>query len=402
MNLLEARRRIEEVMRLRCPRVKETKRIDTTTKEGQGELSLPQIKIKTVTQKKQEPWEYLKGRVTETSIDLAFVVPAGYSTQDLRQETDALFATLGRYVTIQDRAGVVVVTVSRKDFPTSVKFTPEMLQLTQGREVLVGFDRAGRPIVHNFRVPHVLIGAQSGYGKTEMLRLWLYQLINRFTPEQLHIDIIDGKGFSYKAFRGVPHVRRIARDLAGAYAILKDNRELMDRRSAQVWEEDDSDGELTFSWRLTVIDEMYVISPAGQVTKEAKQLAIAAYAHMAAISCVGREASVGVIMATQRPDVETVHPQVKQNCDVSIAFRCKTESNSKIILDRSGAEDLPHNVPGRGIYSGMEDAVFQAPYYGGRAAWNELLKPYRKEREHADDVDAERDDTTSDISADDF
>jgi len=99
---------------------------------------------------------------------------------------------------------------------------------------------------------------------------------------------------------------------------------------------------------------------------------------MASIACVGREAQVGMIMATQRPDANVIHPQVKQNCDVSIALRCKTLTNSEIILDHGGAEKLPHGKAGRAIYGGTTDTIFQIPYIGKDDVWTQILETYKK------------------------
>lgn len=360
--------RIQSVMQLRCPKQETQKKKNELGKDVKVTVHLP--------------WALVDQRETVHSYDMAFLVPSGYSAHDLRQETDSLYAACGAPVSIIDRGGRVIVSVNKADFPDVIPYDPAFLQMTKGREVLCGFDLLGKPITHNFRVPHVLIGAQSGYGKTDLLRWWMYQLIARFTPDQLHIDIIDGKGFSFLPFRGIPHIRRIVRDLAGASAIMRDAKKVMNDRSNKVWESGDRDKTNTFQWRLVIVDELAVISPGMQVSKSDKEIAAATYADMAAVACVGREAGVGMIMATQRPDANVVHPQVKQNCDVSIAMKCKTVTNSEIILDRPGAEQLPHGKPGRAIYSGMEDCIFQIPYIGKDDKWNELLNPYRKEIAH--------------------
>jgi S-DNA-T family DNA segregation ATPase FtsK/SpoIIIE len=355
--------RIESVLYIRCPKRQEK----TTFRNGISH------KIS-----KHFTWKFVSHRETKTAHDFAYLVPSGYSCRDIRQETDALYAAVGMPVVIRDRGGVVVISISKFDFPTTIPFQSEMLSLTKGREILVGYTPDGQPVIHSFRVPHLLIGGQSGYGKTDLIRLILLQLIHHFTPDQLWIDIVDGKGFSFLPFRGIPHIRRIVRDLGGAYTIMKEARQLMEKRSTEVWNSGDRDITNDFQWRIVLIDELAVISPSMQTTKEAKETAMITYSNMCAVACVGREASVGMIMGTQRPDVSVVHPQVKQNCDVSIAFRCKTLSNSEVILDRGGAENLPLGVAGRAIYAGLEDATFQVPFVGKDDKWDELLKPYRE------------------------
>lgn len=374
--------RIQEVTRLRCPKNVEVKRPTPTG---------------VITTFEHRPWEVLTYRDTKSTFEVALIVPTGYSTLDLQQETDAIYAACGKHISIKDRGGISVVIIAKIDMPTSIPFDSSMLDLTKGREVLVGYDLAGKPITHNFRVPHVLIGATTGYGKTDLLRFWIYQLISRFTPDQLHIHIVDLKGYSFLPFRNIPHIT-IVRDLAGARKVMTDGVRTMRTRSNSIFENGGRDEQTaSFRWELIIVDELYIISPEHQITKDAKNMAEETYAAMAEISCVGREASVGVIISTQRPDASTIHPQVKQNCDVAIAFKCKTNTNSEIILGKPGAELLPQGIPGRAIYSGISDCTIQVPYVGKDNVWEELLNPFRKEVTQNEQTEASNDIDLNDL-----
>jgi hypothetical protein len=382
---------IQQITALKCPReIKEKK-----DKDGRTYARIPQ------------PWKLIDYRENDDSVDIALRVPLGYSCKDLLQHIDAIYAVCGAYVKIRDRAGVAQISIGKKDFPTLIPFTADMLTMTTGKTVLIGFDQLGNPVTHNFRVPHMLVGSSSGYGKTDLIRLIMLQLISRFTPDELRIDIVDGKGFSFMPFRGIPHIRRIVRDVAGSASIMSESRRIMNERSDIVWNSNERGKTKGFQWRMVIIDELGVLSPHLQVTSEDKQIATKAYADMAAVACVGREANVGVIVCTQRPDVNTVHPSVKQNMDVSIAFRTKTASNSEIIIDHPGAEKLPHKTPGRGIYAASTDTIFHSPFVGpdeekdltnedrakGLTSWETVLAPYKypwnfdKEVEHGTETD---------------
>lgn len=323
------------------------------------------------------PWKMLDMRSTRATFQYAYEVPLGYSVNDLLQEVDALSAACGAHVELTNRGGAVIVNVIVGNFPIEIAFTPDMLLLSEGRSILCGFDRAGAPVFHSFRVPHLLVAGMSGYGKTDFLRLLVFQLLHRF-GERIAIDIIDGKGFSFLPFRGIPNIR-IVRDLAGASTVISEAKSEMVKRSNVVWTSNDRNVTKEFQWRLVIIDELAQISPAAQITKENILLAKRTYSEMASIACVGREAGVGLVMATQRPDVHTIHPSVKANCEASIAFRVKTLTNSEIIIDRGGAEKLPIGRAGRGIYAGTTDRIFQTPYLGNDEKWFELLAPYRTE-----------------------
>lgn len=378
MNVTEYRRRIERVMEKRCPRAIETR--------GSGKEPI------------RHPWRFLGSQAGKYSVDLAFEVPTGYSAADLRQELDALFAACGAYIEIEDRAGAVVVSIYPEEFPMTIEFEPSMLDLAPvGRNVLLGFDRQMNPIYHNFRVPHLLIAGMSGYGKTDLIRWILFQLIHRFTPEELAIEIIDMKGFSFLPFRRIPHIRRIVRDLPGALDVLKQGHKLMIDRSNKVWDADDRETVAGFRWHIVLIDEAAQIAPAQIRDPELKQLALAADSYAASISAVGREAGVGLLYATQRPSADVINPLVKANMEAALCFRTKTQSNSEIVIDRPGAERLPIGKPGRAIYAATEDKILQVPYIGDDSKWRELLDPYRKELIPSDHENGENGDYTGDL-----
>lgn len=349
MTKREMIRRIEAVMSKRCPRRKDS--------DGKG-----------------YPWRYKAYKDDETSISFAFEVPIGYAAKDLMQETDAIFAALGRPVELTDHAGIVAVKVLLKDLPLEVA-APMDLRGPSRDSVMLGYDQSMKPFFHSFRVPHLLVAGMSGYGKTDLLRWILFQLIREYSPDELWIDIIDGKGFSFLPFRNVPHVRRVVRDLAGAVTILEEAKRIQNQRSDDVWTGKVSRKAANFQWRIVLIDEAAQIAPAQMNTKEERKLAQRADSAAAAISCVGREARVGLLYCTQRPDSTIINGQVKANMEASLAFRTKTVSNSEIILDRPGAEKMKQE--GRVIYSGKEDVTLQVPYIGDDDKWDELLDPYR-------------------------
>ena len=325
-------------------------------------------------------------------------VPVGYSVDDLRQESDALSASLGKLIEIKDHRGGAVIIIHNSDFPDMIPASKEWINNDYPLDhVLIGFDRKKQPIFHDFRVPHLLIAGIAGYGKTDLIRWILWQLITRLTPAQLKIEIIDMKGFSFLPFRGIPHIDRIARDIPTALSVLKHATTLMKKRSNDVWTANNRAAAPLFQWHIVLIDEAAQLSPGQIRDKDLHQLAREADSYAAAISCVGREARVGLLYCTQRPDAYTINPQVKANMEASIGFRTKTQSNSEIIIDRPGLERLPAKKPGRAVYATHEDIFLQVPYVGKDPIWEEWLFPYKKEGVTHEGIDAKADEYNGDL-----
>lgn len=362
MKLSQYRKRIESVMVAKCPRKVVTKK---TNEDGEKKILLT-------------PWRYVDSQVKGGAAEVVFQTPIGYSANDLEKQSDALYASCGAPIEIEDYAGAVLVRVLLEGFPEKIPYHEGMLELTAGKEILIGYDRQGAPLIHSLRVPHLMIAGQSGYGKTDLVRWLLLQLIHNNTPEQVEIWIVDLKGFSFLPFKDIPHISRIVRDIAGAKLLLEQAVKEMERRSFQVWESQDRSQAAKFKTLFVLIDEAYMISPNTVTSKETKELAKACDEAAAKISGTGREAQIGLLYCTQRPDSQVINPLVKANMDCTIAFRTKTESNSEIILDRTDAAKLPHKTPGRVLYSSDDLKELQVPFVGDDEEWTKTLQPYKR------------------------
>jgi S-DNA-T family DNA segregation ATPase FtsK/SpoIIIE len=58
------------------------------------------------------------------------------------------------------------------------------------------------------------------------------------------------------------------------------------------------------------------------------------------VSQVGRSRLIHLILATQRPDKETIRGAIKANLNARAVFRLPTQADSLTVLGQSGAERL--------------------------------------------------------------
>jgi S-DNA-T family DNA segregation ATPase FtsK/SpoIIIE len=225
----------------------------------------------------------------------------------------------------------------------------EWLGERPGRFVL-GQEPNGRIVTGDLAdaaTPHLLVGGQAGSGKSWLLRSLVASLVQWHDPSALRITLLDPKRvtFNVSGFQTA-----IAAHLDGpllygiedALPCLERYIEIMEERYASFEKEHVSDlhefnqqagAARRLPRHVVVIDEFQDLT----AEKSAAQEFCAAVARLGAKA---RAAGVHLILATQRPDRQTVPPVLKANLGGKIALRVASAVNSRVILDAKGAEDL--------------------------------------------------------------
>lgn len=174
--------------------------------------------------------------------------------------------------------------------------------------------------------PHLLVAGQTGGGKSMLLKNILLCLLRN---QNIEISIIDPKaGASFAEFSGRENIE-ILGDVDSANAFIESLAKEMDSRYAaheqgQSWD--------NFSYKILIIDEVNdLIMQDKEVLHFLKRLGVK-----------GRESKIHIIVASQRPDFNTLGV-LRSNLPSQIALKVSKDKESKIILDEVGAEKLTGN-----------------------------------------------------------
>lgn len=113
--------------------------------------------------------------------------------------------------------------------------------------------------------------------------------------------------------------------------------------------------------RSKIIDEVGELNPLEAVTKEEKKLKQECQTYMSQIARLGAGLGFRQILATQYPTGDVIPRQCKQNSDAKISFRVQSATASRVVLDETGAENLPQ-IKGRAIYqTANKREILQTP-----------------------------------------
>ena len=192
--------------------------------------------------------------------------------------------------------------------------------------VCLGLDEAGKAVFQDFATaPHAVIAGATGMGKSVVMRAMLRSLFELVSPDEVEIAIVYCKEYDdFAMFSHYPNLwrKQIISEPQAAYEALEYFVAEMDRRYQN---KNESRKKI-----IVVIDELVDLLA---VSKDAEE-------HLIRLAIKARAAGIHLLLATQRPDAETLSGQLRDNLNVRIALRVPKSSSSNIILGESGAEDL--------------------------------------------------------------
>jgi S-DNA-T family DNA segregation ATPase FtsK/SpoIIIE len=210
--------------------------------------------------------------------------------------------------------------------------------------VWLGKDISGTAVWADLaRMPHILIAGTTGSGKSGCINTILTSILLRSTPDEVRLILIDPKRIELNHYESIPHLLTpVVSSPKEASAVLTNVVAEMERRyerlsivRARNLPEANrafrARGEDPLPYLLVVIDELadlMMISP--QAVEDA----------VIRLAQKSRAVGIHLVLATQRPSVDVITGMIKANVPSRIAFAVSSQTDSRVILDGSGAESL--------------------------------------------------------------
>lgn len=240
----------------------------------------------------------------------------------------------------------------------------------------------GFPAEINFAdTPHVLIGGQSGAGKTVLLSDIILSMCYKYSPDEIGLYLIDHKK-ELEMFKVLPHVKMTAFTNSELQIIADHLRGELEYRIGLMSSEYTNIEEYNkrhknkLSYNFLIFDEAdFVLQHSSSLgpTADTMRLFVKDLASMA------RSVGIYVIIASQKPSKANIDTTIKSNLSARIALRVGSLMDSRMIIEGRGAELL--NGKGDGLMKGLDTLVrFQSAYTEldeRKKAIKEIVKEYR-------------------------
>ncbi|MDR1736694.1 MAG: DNA translocase FtsK [Oscillospiraceae bacterium] len=211
----------------------------------------------------------------------------------------------------------------------------------------IGRDIGGRNIVADIvKMTHLLVAGSTGAGKSVCVNSLIVSLLYKASPDDLKLILIDPKKVEFPPYNGIPHLYvPVITDSSKAAAALEWAVTEMERRYAVLADslKRDIDGyneaypndpEHPKMCRIVIIvDEMADLIMESKKERNMENCIVR-------IAQKARACGIHLVLATQRPDAKVITGLIKANVPSRIALKVAGAINSRIVLDRPGAEKL--------------------------------------------------------------
>ncbi|MGI6710614.1 MAG: DNA translocase FtsK [Bacilli bacterium] len=224
---------------------------------------------------------------------------------------------------------------------------PEFMKDDNPLNVILGLDVAGNPVYLNIeKMPHGLIAGTTGSGKSVCINSIIASILYKADPNEVKLLLVDPK-LTLVLFDEIPHlIAPVITDVKYASGILKWIVDEMENRFelfkhhrltdiTQFNKYAEENGGIEKIPKLVIIMDEFgdlLINDSGTIEH-----------YIQRITQKARSAGIHLIVSTQRPSADIIKGSIKANLQTRIAFKVATGVDSRVVLDKEGAEALLGN-----------------------------------------------------------
>lgn len=245
--------------------------------------------------------------------------------------------------------GIEVPNKVRQNVPMmEMLYSEEYMNTTMDLPLVLGRKVDGGVFMADLaKMPHLLVAGATGMGKSVGLNVIISSLLNKLTPNELKLVLVDPKQVELSVYETIakPYLAHLpgypsiitepsqAKDTLDAVIRLMESRyTLLKNAGVRNLQDYNATASDKLPYYVVIIDEYGdLILSANDRSMEQSICRIAQKA---------RAVGIHMIISTQRPDTKIVTGNIKANFPTRIAFRTTTGTDSRVILDRNGAERL--------------------------------------------------------------
>lgn len=304
---------------------------------------------------------------------LEYRVPESLSLADIRRQEKEIAFRLSEekgqpLIPIPGKESIGVILQRSERMPLNFKDIAPLLYRPDARlPVYVGRTITGEDFITDLAAaPHLMVAGSTGSGKSVFLHSLIDSLTSGPRRRLTRLVLADPKRVEFGRFASSNNLAcPVVEEAAEVHTLLIQLIEIMEERYRHLSKKKVRDlGELhrkekepDMPYLVVVIDEVadIFLSEQGKGIKTS----------VIRLAQKSRAVGIHLVLATQRPSADIVDGLIKANFPTRIAFRTASQVDSRVILDRNGAETLFGKGDGLFVSPESKDPVrFQGAFSG--------------------------------------
>ena len=227
------------------------------------------------------------------------------------------------------------VYVEKKSTFEPVMFEDSIFNLPdKGLYLLLGKDLDGKNTYTNLsKAPHILVGGTTGSGKSELLHAFIASLIMRREKNPCQLILIDPKRAEFSVYKNrngidlITDMSEASKKLSWAVDLMEERYKTLEQNKCKdIYELNDPN---MYPY-VIIVDELADLM---MQERDAEKYIIR-------LAQKARACGIHLILGTQSPRRDVITGLIKSNIPTKIALHTTSQMESRIILDKGGAEKL--------------------------------------------------------------
>lgn len=290
-----------------------------------------------------EPVDYKLGAAT---ITLRFRLAQGMTAQRVSSHmldiARILKANEVRFIPVIDGTDMLAVEAPRPDRQNIL--LKDLMQSVPNGDLMfpAGVDTAGQVVFGDIaKAPHMLVAGATGSGKSVAINAIIATILQRNTPDDVRLLLLDPKVVEFMPLEGLPHLvtkgKKIITDVPG---IVEQMNFLVDEMEERYKLLAEAKCRNIGEYRAKGNKMPYIVAILDEFADVALQAKKEFETAVSRIAGKARAAGLHMIIGTQRPSADIVSSVIKANIPARWAFTTSSKWDSLTIIGEQGAETL--------------------------------------------------------------
>lgn len=269
---------------------------------------------------------------TDSGTQYEIRFPAGLSIADIERERSSIEQFIGCDIKVSRSGSSGFINCVQNELRANYEY--EYIHMPNPLEICLGNGFSGPVAIDIEAAPHVLIGSETGGGKTTLDKGIIVSLILKGTAE---LYLADFQKVGFAPFRNSSAVKEFAdtpNDFYGMLLRLKaDHYKRLEMFNAcgvdKIQDYNRKHPKKPMMPRVIIVDEFYELVGRSDIMNELMLRA-----------AEDRKVGHHIIISTQRCSTTIISNDIRSNFPSSIALSVRDGDNSRLIIGQSGAEKL--------------------------------------------------------------